>query len=88
MHTALFEWQPYGKEAADLWHDPSHMWELRNKEMKTRAKHKLHLKGFSQVSFPVETLKPSEIWADYLIPVQPLDGILQCLFTVNTGLVH
>lgn len=56
--------------------------------MKTRTKHKLHLKGFSQVSFPIQTLKSSEILADYLSLVQPLNSILQCLFTVNAGLVH
>lgn len=88
MHVALFERQPYGTEAAELWFDPSHMWKLRNREKKTRTKHKLHLKGFSQVSFPIQTLKWSEILADYLILVQPLNSILQCLFTVNTGLVH
>lgn len=88
MHVALFERQPCGTEAAELWYDPSHMWKLRNREKKTRTKHKLHLKGFSQVSFPIQTLKSGEILADDLILVQPLNSVLQRLFTMNTDLVH
>lgn len=88
MHVALFERQPYGTEVAQLWYDSSHKWKRRNREKNTKTKHKPHLKGFSQVSFPIQTLQSSESLADYLILVQPLKSILQCLFAVNTGLVH
>lgn len=65
MHVALFERQPYGTEVAQLWYDSSHKWKRRNREKNTKTKHKPHLKGFSQVSFPIQTLQSSPAFKEY-----------------------